>query len=162
MRSRGRPDSLDAMPTLLQPTTKDGTRSSSEQGYPRSLDVSAAISVRGLRKSYGNFNAVNGIDFDVQHGEIVAFLGPNGAGKTTTVEILEGYRKRIGGDVRVLGEDPASAHMMWRDRIGIVLQDSQIEPDLTAKECVELYAGYHLRPRSVSETLVRIPTESEQ
>ena len=117
------------------------------------LDDGAAISVRGLRMSYGAFEAVAGIDFDIQRSEIVAFLGPNGAGKTTTVEILEGYRKRSSGEVRVLGHDPQSAPLLWRDRIGVVLQESEIEPDLTAKECLQLYAGYHLRPRPVMETL---------
>jgi ABC-2 type transport system ATP-binding protein len=117
------------------------------------LDRDAAISVRGLRKTYGAFVAVAGIDLDIHRGEIVAFLGPNGAGKTTTVEILEGYRKRTSGEVRVLGQDPEKAPLFWRDRIGVVLQESEIEPHLTARECVELYAGYHLRPRPVMETL---------
>jgi len=125
----------------------------SPAGLPSALDREAAISVRGLRKSYGTYDAVAGIDFDVQRAEIVAFLGPNGAGKTTTVEILEAYRKRSAGDVSVLGEDPASAPLLWRDKIGVVLQESEIEPDLTARECVQLYAGYHLHPRPVTETL---------
>jgi ABC-2 type transport system ATP-binding protein len=111
------------------------------------------IDVRDLRKSYGDFAAVQGIDLAIRPGEIVALLGPNGAGKTTTVEILEGYRKRTAGEVRVLGEDPESAPLLWRDRIGVVLQESEIEPDLTARECLELYAGFHLRPRPVMETL---------
>ena len=97
-----------------------------------------------------------GIDFDVQRGEVLAFLGPNGAGKTTTVEILEGYRQRSGGQVQVLGEDPADASLLWRDRLGIVLQDSAIEPDLTVQECLELYAGYHLHPRPVEEVLALV------
>jgi ABC-2 type transport system ATP-binding protein len=117
------------------------------------LDPDAAISVRGLRMAYGPLEAVRGIDLDVRRGEIVAFLGPNGAGKTTTVEILEGYRQRTGGDVRVLGEDPGRAALSWRDRIGVVLQESTVEPDLTAREVLELYAGYHARPRPVMETL---------
>ena len=119
----------------------------------RPLDLAAVINVRGLRKSYGDYAAVQGIDLDIWPGEIVALLGPNGAGKTTTVEILEGYRKRTAGEVRVLGEDPESAPLLWRDRIGVVLQESEIEPDLTARECLELYAGFHLRPRPVMETL---------
>jgi ABC-2 type transport system ATP-binding protein len=117
------------------------------------LDPDAAISVRGLRMSYGAMEAVRGIDLDVHRGEIVAFLGPNGAGKTTTVEILEGYRHRTGGEVHVLGEDPGHASLPWRDRIGVVLQESTVEPDLTALEVLELYAGYHARPRPVMETL---------
>ena len=80
------------------------------------------ISVRGLRKSYGDVEAVRGIDLEVDAGEVFAFLGPNGAGKTTTVEILEGYRERSAGEVTVLGEDPADAGREWRERIGIVLQ----------------------------------------
>lgn len=124
-----------------------------QHGAALPLAPDAAISVRGLRKSYADYEAVRGIDLDVQRGEIVAFLGPNGAGKTTTVEILEGYRTRSAGSVQVLGEDPAAAPLLWRDRIGVVLQESEIEPDLTAAECVELYAGYHLHPRPVLETL---------
>jgi ABC-2 type transport system ATP-binding protein len=117
------------------------------------LDRDAAISVRGLRKTYGNDEAVRGIDFDVRRGEILAFLGPNGAGKTTTVEILEGYRSRSAGDVQVLGADPANSPRSWRESLGIVLQESQPEPYLTARECLELYAGYYARPRPVGETL---------
>jgi ABC-2 type transport system ATP-binding protein len=122
-------------------------------GLGPAIDPDAAISVRGLRMSYGPLEAVRGIDLDVRRGEIVAFLGPNGAGKTTTVEILEGYRRRTGGEVRVLGEDPGDAPLAWRDRIGVVLQESSVEPDLTAAEVLALYAGYHARPRPVMETL---------
>ncbi len=122
-------------------------------GDARPIDPDAAISVRGLGMAYGALEAVRGIDLDVRRGEIVAFLGPNGAGKTTTVEILEGYRRRTGGEVRVLGEDPGRAPLSWRDRIGVVLQESTVEPDLTAREVLELYAGYHARPRPVMETL---------
>jgi ABC-2 type transport system ATP-binding protein len=117
------------------------------------LDPDAAISVRGLCKAYGGYEAVRGIDFDVRRGEIVAFLGPNGAGKTTTVEILEGYRERTGGDVLVLGRDPAHATAEWRDAIGVVLQESEPDPYLTARECLELYAGYYTQPRPIDETL---------
>ncbi len=102
---------------------------------------------------YGSHEAVKGIDLDVSHGEIFAFLGPNGAGKTTTVEILEGFRRRSGGDVCVLDEDPASAGSAWRDRIGVVLQDSAPEPGLSVRECLELYAGYYRTPRDVDETI---------
>ncbi len=115
--------------------------------------VDAVISVRGLRKSYGAFEAVAGIDIQVSRGEIFAFLGPNGAGKTTTVEILEGFRKRSGGEVMVLGADPAEAGGEWRDRIGVVLQESQPEPGLTVLECLELYAGYYRAPRDIGETI---------
>src|SRR3954453_16071241 len=87
----------------------------------RSADA-AAVSVRGLRKTYGERTAVDGIDLDIPRGEVFALLGPNGAGKTTTVEILEGYRRRDAGEVRVLGHDPADATPAWRSRVGIVLQ----------------------------------------
>jgi ABC-2 type transport system ATP-binding protein len=122
-------------------------------GNPTALDRDAAISVRGLRMAYSGVEAVRGIDLDVRRGEIVAFLGPNGAGKTTTVEILEGYRKRSGGEAVVLGEEPGNAPLLWRDRIGVVLQESTVEPDLTAREVLTLYAGYHRNPRPVMETL---------
>ena len=113
----------------------------------------AVIEVRGLRKSYDGLEAVAGIDLEVRGGEIFAFLGPNGAGKTTTVEILEGYRRRTAGDVCVLGTDPAQAGRDWRARIGVVLQESQPEDELTAEECLSLYAGYYPHPRPVGETL---------
>lgn len=103
----------------------------------------AAIEVRGLRKSYGDVEAVAGVDLEVAQGEILAFLGPNGAGKTTTIEILEGFRERSAGDVTVLGEDPASASRGWRERIGIVLQESEPDGDLTALETLQLYAAYY-------------------
>jgi ABC-2 type transport system ATP-binding protein len=115
--------------------------------------VDAMISVRGLRKSYGALEAVAGIDLEVSRGEIFAFLGPNGAGKTTTVEILEGFRERTAGEVTVLGADPARAGGAWRDRIGVVLQESQPEPGLTVRECLELYAGYYSAPRDIAETI---------
>jgi ABC-2 type transport system ATP-binding protein len=120
------------------------------------LDRDAAISVRGLRMRYGDFEAVRGLDFDVGRGEIVAVLGPNGAGKTSTVEILEGYRRRSAGEVSVLGRDPASAPLEWRASVGVVLQESQPEPYLTARQCLELYAGYYPRPRPIDETLALV------
>ena len=113
----------------------------------------SVIEVRGLRKSYDGVEAVAGIDLEVRAGEVFAFLGPNGAGKTTTVEILEGYRRRTAGEVSVLGADPAGAGPDWRARIGVVLQESQPEEELTAEECLALYAGYYSRPRPVAETL---------
>jgi ABC-2 type transport system ATP-binding protein len=111
------------------------------------------IEVRGLQKSYGEVNAVRGIDLEVASREVFAFLGPNGAGKTTTVEILEGYRERGAGHVAVLGADPADAGRRWRQRIGIVLQECNLQPELTVRETLELYAGYYDAPRSVAETI---------
>src|ERR1700744_2693508 len=111
--------------------------------------------------SYGETEAVRGIDLEVHQGEIFAFLGPNGAGKTSTVEILEGYRKRTGGEVSVLGEDPANAGSAWRDRIGIVLQSNSLDPYLTVRESLELYAGYFSHPRSVEETIALIGLEEK-
>jgi ABC-2 type transport system ATP-binding protein len=113
----------------------------------------SVISVRGLHKSYGALEAVRGIDLDVAPRQIFAFLGPNGAGKTTTVEILEGYRERTSGEVTVLGADPERAGHDWRQRIGIVLQESRMHPELTVRESVELFAGYYRAPRGVDDTV---------
>ena len=112
-----------------------------------------AIQVQGLRKSYGDKEAVRGVDLEVRTGEILALLGPNGAGKTTTVEILEGFHQATAGEVRVLGEDPWGGDRALRDRIGIVLQESQPEINLTVRECLELYAGYYSAPRGVDDTI---------
>jgi ABC-2 type transport system ATP-binding protein len=113
----------------------------------------SVISVQGLRKSYDELEAVRGIDLEVAAGEIFAFLGPNGAGKTTTVEILEGYRARNGGEVSVLGVDPLRADRRWRNRVGFVLQESRLVPELTPSEAVEQYAGYYENPRDVDEVV---------
>jgi ABC-2 type transport system ATP-binding protein len=112
-----------------------------------------AIGVAGLRKSYGSREVLHGISFEVRTGEVFALLGPNGAGKTTTVEILEGYRERDAGDVRVLGEDPGRAGSDFRARIGIVLQSSAVYHLLTVREIVELFAGYYPSPRSPAEVV---------
>jgi ABC-2 type transport system ATP-binding protein len=103
--------------------------------------------------AYGPLEAVGGIDLDVCPGEIFAFVGPNGAGKTTTVEILEGFRRRTDGQVSVLGVDPERAGGLWRSRIGVVLQESRPESELTVAECLSLYAGYYPTPRPVADTL---------
>jgi ABC-2 type transport system ATP-binding protein len=112
-----------------------------------------AIAVRDLHKSYGSLEAVRGIDFHVERGEVFGLLGPNGAGKTTTVEILEGYRKRDGGEVEVLGTDPALARGDWRERIGVVLQSSAMYETLTVTEMLRLFAGYYREPRPVDEVV---------
>ncbi len=110
-----------------------------------------AIEVRDLRKRYGELEAVRGISFEVEQGEVFALLGPNGAGKTTTVEILEGYRRRDGGPVSVLGHDPGHADSELRARIGIVLQSTGVDPFLTVAETIELYRGYYPHPRPLDE-----------
>ncbi|HEV7614643.1 MAG TPA: ABC transporter ATP-binding protein [Solirubrobacterales bacterium] len=104
---------------------------------------------------------MRGIDLEVQAGEVFAFLGPNGAGKTTTVEILEGYRKRSGGEVTVLGEDPEKAGREWRERIGIVLQSGRLDPYLTVRESLGLYAGYYRAPRPIDEVIALIGLEQK-
>jgi ABC-2 type transport system ATP-binding protein len=112
-----------------------------------------AISVRGLRKSYGEHEAVAGIDFEVGSGEVFGFLGPNGAGKTTTIEVLEGYRERSGGEVEVLGVDPGQPTRGWRSRVGLVLQECELDPLLTVREAVSLFATFYPAPRPVDETI---------
>src|ERR1700758_4401754 len=116
------------------------------------MSSETAIGVRGLRKSYGETLAVDGFDLDINRGEVFALLGPNGAGKTTTVEILEGYRRRDGGTVAVLGQDPAKADRNWRARIGIVLQLTA-EPELTVAEMVSMFAAFYPRPRDPAEVI---------
>jgi ABC-2 type transport system ATP-binding protein len=112
-----------------------------------------AIEVEGLRKSYGAREVLHGIGFEVRGGEVFALLGPNGAGKTTTVEILEGYRRRDAGDVRVLGQDPGRAGGDFRARIGIVLQSSAVYQLLNVREIVALFAGYYPSPRRPDEVI---------
>lgn len=116
----------------------------------------SAIAVSGLRKSYGSREVLHGIDFAVETGEVFALLGPNGAGKTTTVEILEAYRRRDGGEVRVLGEDPERVGPGFRARIGIVLQSSAVYPNLTVRETLRLFAGYFPAPRDVDEVVALV------
>ena len=111
------------------------------------------IEIQGLRKTYGDVEAVKGIDLHVERGEVFALLGPNGAGKTTTVEILEGFRARTAGDIDVLGYDPAKRPLDLRQRIGIVLQSTGVDPYLTVRETIDLYAGYYEEPRNVDEVI---------
>jgi ABC-2 type transport system ATP-binding protein len=117
------------------------------------MTTEPAISIKRLHKAYGDFEAVKGIDLEVASGEVFAILGPNGAGKTTTVEILEGYRQRSSGEVTVLGADPNNPTREWRERIGIVLQDCELQPLLTVRESLEMYAGYYRHPRDIAETI---------
>ena len=121
-----------------------------------------AIAVRDLRKSYGGLEAVRGISFEVQQGEVFGLLGPNGAGKTTTVEILEGYRRREGGEVEVLGTDPAAAGGDWRERIGVVLQSSAMYETLTVTEMLNLFAGYYREPRPADEVVELVGLEEKR
>jgi ABC-2 type transport system ATP-binding protein len=113
----------------------------------------SAIAVRGLRKSYGDLEAVRGVDFEIEQGEVFGLLGPNGAGKTTTVEILEGYRSRDAGEVSVLGHDPQSPGRDFRQRIGVVLQQSEVWPNITVRETHRMFAGYYERPRDIDEVI---------
>jgi ABC-2 type transport system ATP-binding protein len=115
--------------------------------------ASPAISVRNLRKSYDGVEALRGVSFDVEEGEVFGLLGPNGAGKTTTVEILEGYRARDGGSALVLGHDPGTAPRALRERIGVVLQQSRLPETLTVREAHRLFAGYYRRARDVDEVI---------
>jgi ABC-2 type transport system ATP-binding protein len=121
----------------------------------------SAILVRDLRKRYGDVEAVRGIDFEVERGEIFGLLGPNGAGKTTTVEILEGYRSRDGGEVEVLGFDPARSERAFRERIGIVLQTTALWSNLSVREIVRMFAGYFSAPRDVAETIALVGLEGK-
>lgn len=120
-----------------------------------------AIAVRGLSKRYGDVEAVDGVDLDVREGTCLGFLGPNGAGKTTTVEILEGYRSRSGGEVSVLGIDPARADARWRARIGVVLQSGSPQPALTPRETLRLWGAYYPRPRPVADILELVGLEEK-
>jgi ABC-2 type transport system ATP-binding protein len=118
--------------------------------------MAAVIEVRGLRKSYGDVEAVRGIDFEVQEGEVFGLLGPNGAGKTTTVEILEGIRQRTAGEVRVLGLDPANQSMEIKDRIGVSLQATNLPDKIKVSEAMELFAAFYSRNTQPEQLLKRL------
>ena len=122
----------------------------------------SAIVVRGLRKSYGKLEAVRGVDFEIEEGEVFGLLGPNGAGKTTTVEILEGYRKRDAGEVSVLGHDPERPGGEFRQRIGVVLQQSQMWQNVTVREMHSMFAGYYERSRDVDEVIELVGLEAKR
>ena len=113
----------------------------------------SAVTVRDLRKNYGDHQALRGIDFTIEAGEVFGLLGPNGAGKTTTVEILEGYRRPDGGTVEVLGIDPQTSGSAWRERIGVMLQSSSLYPALTVRESLRVFAGYYTAPRDPDEVI---------
>ena len=117
------------------------------------VPVAPAIRATGLHKSYGGREVLGGVSFEVRPGELFALLGPNGAGKTTTVEILEGYRRRDAGEVSVLGHDPQSPGPDFRQRIGVVLQQSELWPNITVRETHRIFAGYYERPRDVDEVI---------
>src|SRR3954451_11885750 len=121
-----------------------------------------AIEVRDLRKSYGATEAVRGIAFDVVAGEVFCLLGPNGAGKTTSVEIMEGYRLPDAGSVRVLGHDPASGERALRERVGIVLQSSGVQADLTVGELLEMYARYYPRPLKPEDVIELVELDAKR
>ena len=118
--------------------------------------------MRGLKKSYGRFEALRGIDLEIRRGEIFALLGPNGAGKTTFVEILEGFRRRDGGDVKVLGIDPDHQPMALKTKVGIVLQSSGLDRYLNVAETVEMYSSYYPEPRPVDEILSLVGLEAKR
>jgi ABC-2 type transport system ATP-binding protein len=124
--------------------------------------MSSAVAVDDLRKSYKELQALRGVGFEIAQGEIFGLLGPNGAGKTTTVEILEGYRERDGGTVTVLGEDPSTAGLDWRERIGVVLQSSSFYDSLTVVENLALFAGYYSQPRPIGEVVELVGLEEKR
>jgi len=126
------------------------------------MDGEPAIEVRGLRKSYGDLEAVGGIDFRVERGEVFGLLGPNGAGKTTTVEILEGYRARGAGEVSVLGFDPGRRPRALRERVGIVLQQTGIYNHIRVREALAHFAGMYPSPRDPDEVIALIGLEGKE
>ncbi len=124
--------------------------------------MTAAITVEGLVKSYGAVEAVKGVDLEVAEGEVFALLGPNGAGKTTIVEILEGYRKRSAGQIEVLGTDPEKGGRHYRERIGIVLQESSIEPYLTVTEILKQRTHWYPDPGTVDDVIALVGLEEKR
>lgn len=121
-----------------------------------------AILIRGLRKSYGDLEALKGIDLEVEEGEVFALLGPNGAGKTTTVEILEGFRKRDAGEVLVLGQDPEKDSAHLSSKTGIVLQSTGMDPYLSVAETLDMFGGYYPHPRPVDEVIELVGLEEKR
>jgi ABC-2 type transport system ATP-binding protein len=132
------------------PTPTMATRNGA--GPDLSADT-AGVAVQDLRKGYGRTDALRGVTFDVRRGEIFALLGPNGAGKTTMIEILEGYRRRTSGEAHVLGADPGRPTRSWRERIGLVLQECELDPNLTVRETVRLFSSFYPAPAPVEDTI---------
>ena len=120
------------------------------------------VSIKGLVKRYGDHVAVDGLDLDIHRGEVFALLGPNGAGKTTTVEILEGHRIADAGTISVIGEDPRTAGLAWRSRIGIVAQTSKESPELTVRELVRHFASYYPTPRDPDEVITSVGLDEKR
>jgi len=118
--------------------------------------MSDAVRVRGLRKSYAGRTVVDGLDLDIHAGECFALLGPNGAGKTTTIEILEGFRQRDGGEIAVLGQDPATGDRSWRARVGVVAQGLGAVLELSVREMLRHFAAYHGAPRDTDDLLTAV------
>jgi ABC-2 type transport system ATP-binding protein len=123
--------------------------------------VAPTIEVSDLHKSYGQVEAVRGLSFSVDPGEVFGLLGPNGAGKTTTVEILEGYRRRSAGEVRVLGHDPEERDRQLQERVGIVLQSCGFYPRVTVREALDHFARAYTRPRDPDETIELVGLEEK-
>jgi ABC-2 type transport system ATP-binding protein len=126
------------------------------------MPISPAITIQNLRKTYGSVEVLKGIDLEIQSGEIFALLGPNGAGKTTTIEILEGHRAPTSGSVSVLGFVPTHRDQYFRERIGIVLQETTVDGYLTVRETVDLFGSYYSRPRDTDEILELVGLESQK
>ncbi len=124
--------------------------------------MTSVVSVRDLRKSYGDFTALDGVSFDIERGETFALLGPNGAGKSTTIEILEGYRDRTSGEASVLGVDPGKGGLDWKARLGIVLQSTGESGNVTVREQLTHFAGYYPNARNVDEVIAAVGLEEKQ
>ena len=144
-----------------QPDTDNGPMNERHADSRRAGTSDPIIDVRNLTKVYGSVTAIDGISFTIERGEIFALLGPNGAGKSTTVEILEGYRGRTGGDVRVLGTDPTEPNRAWRSKLGIVLQSSKITDEITVLEALKLTASYYGGPRPPNEVIELVGLEEK-
>jgi ABC-2 type transport system ATP-binding protein len=124
--------------------------------------MTSVVSVRDLRKRYGQLDALGGVSFDIERGETFALLGPNGAGKSTTIEILEGYRDRTGGEASVLGVDPGAGGLDWKAKLGIVLQSTGESGNVTVREQLTHFAGFYPNPRNVDEVIAAVGLEAKE